>query len=163
MKIRQLSLEEAEFVAHRLAIETMNSDDEPIPPFHTRERGKLESSLATPFQTFDGKPVYRTFYRRAALLFYLVAKNHCFENGNKRMAVTLTSVFCLINRRWLEITNKDLYDIACVVAKSNPKEMDKVLQVLNQLFKEHIVALDKKFYIDRRKYRYRHKIVGIAK
>jgi prophage maintenance system killer protein len=88
--IRKISLQEAEYVAHRLAVELMPFN-EPIPPFSTRFPGKLESCLEQPFQTFDNKSLYYFFIQKAAILFYLVVKNHPFNNGNKRMAVTLFS------------------------------------------------------------------------
>jgi len=143
MTIKPLTLKEAEFVAHTLAVELMDSANEPMPPFGTRSPGKLESSLAEPFQTFGGKYLHRTFIERAAVLFYLVTKNHCFENGNKRMAITLTLVFFYINKRWLNIPPKDLYGIACAVAESTPSERDSMHRYLVQVFSGHRVSLAK--------------------
>jgi death-on-curing family protein len=139
MPIQQLTLVQAEFIAHALATELMNSDGEPIPPFDTRYPGKLESCLAQPFQTFDGKFLYKTFVERAAILFYLVTKNHCFENGNKRMAVTLTALFCFINGRWLNVPPETLYKIACDVADSNPKDMEIMHGTLVKFFRKYLV------------------------
>lgn len=78
MSIKKLSLHQAEHVAHTLAKEIMDWDEEPIPPFHTRHPGKLESCLNEPFQIFDGKPLHRTFIKRAAVLFYLITKKPLF-------------------------------------------------------------------------------------
>lgn len=141
MSYRPLSIEEAEYIAHRLAKEMMDSINEPIPPFHTADNNKLESSLQAPFQTFEGKYLHRKFAERAAVQFYLVTKNHCFSNGNKRMAVTLTTVLCFINGKWLRISQKSLYDIACSVAESNPKEMKQVVEVLTRAFKNNLESL----------------------
>lgn len=135
MTIQRLTLRQAEFVAHRLAVELMNFDDEPMPQFDARDAGKLESCLAEPFQTFDGKYLHRTFIERAAVLFYLIAKNHCFVNGNKRMAVTLTSVFFFINKRWLNIAPLELYKIACDVAESESNDRENVHDSLVAIFK----------------------------
>lgn len=44
MKIRKLDLIDAEYVAHRYAVERLNFDDEPMPPFDTRA-GMLEGLL----------------------------------------------------------------------------------------------------------------------
>jgi death-on-curing family protein len=110
-----------------------------MPPFHTREPGKLESCLAEPFQTFNGKYLHRTFWERAAVLFYLITKNHCFSNGNKRMAVTLTTSFCYINKRWLKVPPKELYEIACSVAESDPKKKHIYQTALVATFKEFAV------------------------
>lgn len=141
MTIRPLYIEEAEYIAHRLAAETMNFVDEPIPPFNTRSPGKLESCLVEPFQTYDKKYLHFSFVSRAALLFYLIAKNHCFSNGNKRMAVTLTLVFCYVNKRWLDIPPRQLYDVANDVAMSRPKDRDVVISGLKAVFSQHITKL----------------------
>lgn len=137
MTIKQLSIEDAEFIAHALALQTMNSNDEPIPAFHTRQSGKLESCLAEPFQTYDGKSLHRTFDQKAAVLFYLITKNHCFENGNKRMAVTITLAFFFTNKRWLSIDPLELYEISRHVAESKPKERSTVQSALVVLFKKY--------------------------
>lgn len=139
--IRPLYIEEAEFIAHRLALETMDFVDEPIPPFDTRSKGRLESCLLEPFQTFDGKFLHFRFISRVSLLFYLIAKDHCFQNGNKRMAVTLTMVFCFVNKRWINIHPKTLYDVADFVAKSDPADKEEVIKKLKKIFKEKIVKI----------------------
>lgn len=74
-----LTVEEVERLAHRLAKETLDFN-EPIPDFRTRYPGKLESCLAQPFQRFDRKSLYATPERRTATLFYLMIKNHPFQN-----------------------------------------------------------------------------------
>lgn len=142
MPIRQLTLIEAEFIAHDLARQLMSSDNEPMPPFSTRHPGKLESCLAEPFVTFDGRFLHRTFTKRAAVLFYLVTKNHCFENGNKRMAVTLTMAFFFLNKRWINIPSTDLYKIACSVAESDPKDRENVVSALTATFNRYKTSLD---------------------
>lgn len=141
MTIKPLYIKEAEFVAYRLAVELMNSDDEPIPAFDTRSPGKLESCLAQPFQTAGGKYLYYSFVSRAALLFYLITKNHCFYNGNKRMAVTLTMSFCYKNKRWINIPPRKLYEIANTVAESDPKNQNEVIGILKEMFKKAMIHL----------------------
>lgn len=140
MKIKQLTLWEAEFIAHSTASELMEYD-EPLPPFGIRYPGKLESCLATPFQTFSGKPLYRYLYMRVAVLFYLVIKNHPFENGNKRMAVMLVFVFLFDNKKWVDVNPDSLYRLASGVAESSPKNKAAVMDVLEKFFKDNIVPL----------------------
>lgn len=137
MTFKPLTIDEAEFIAHRLCVELMNREDEPIPPFDTRSPGKLESCLAEPFQTFDGILLHRGFARKAAVLFYLVIKNHCFSNGNKRMAVALTASFFYINNRWLDVNATALYRVARSVAESSPRIRDEVTEILTDFFREH--------------------------
>jgi prophage maintenance system killer protein len=137
MTIRRITLEDAEFIAHRAAVEMMSFIDEPIPPFNTRYKGRLESCLDEPFKTFDGKFLHYTFHERAAVLFYLIARSQCFMNGNKRMAVMLTAIFFFINKRWFSIPPKQLYDIAVAVGKSPDKKMKEDIKNLTKLFKKY--------------------------
>lgn len=116
----------------------MNNSDEPIPPFDTADTAKLDSSIAAPFQTFGGNPIYKTFTERAALLFYLITKNHCFSNGNKRMAVTITVVFSYINNRRVNISPEDMYELACWVAESRAADKEVVQSRLVDIFKSNI-------------------------
>jgi death-on-curing protein len=141
MKIRQLTLDDAEFIAHSTAVELLHADNEPIPPFNTRHPGKLESCLAQPFQSFNGRNLYRTLAERAAVLFYLISKNHCFVNGNKRMAVTLTLVLLFTNKRWVNVGPVDLYNLACTVAESGPSQRDAMHVMLTEFFRSHMKHL----------------------
>ena len=90
--IKELSIKEVEYIAFRLARELM-SFNEPILDFSSRFANKLESCLAMPFQRFDKKLLYRGLEEKAAILFYLMVKNHPFQNGNKRIAMTTLFVF----------------------------------------------------------------------
>jgi len=118
--MKNITIEEVEKLAHSLAKKQM-SWDEPIPAFGTRYPGKLESCLASVFQTFGRKDLYPTLVDKAAILFYLLVKNHPFINGNKRIAVTSLLVFLSLNNKWLSVSNEEMYDMALTVAKSSPK------------------------------------------
>jgi len=131
----KISVADVEYVAFRLAEELL-SWTEPIPPFETRYPHKLESCLLTPFQTYDRKSLYPTIERKAAALFYFMVKNHPFENGNKRIALTTLLVFLLRNNRWLKVGNLVLYQIAVDTAKSDPKEKDRVINEIEIFIRE---------------------------
>lgn len=135
--MRQVTLAQAQYTAHTLAKELYDFD-EPIPEFTTRYPGKLESCLQQPFQVFDGKYLHFRLTRRAALLFYLIIKNHPFVNGNKRMAITITLLFLFINKKWLTVSPDGLYKIACNVAESSANDRNRVLEELNEFFKKYI-------------------------
>ena len=138
MKTKQVSIRQAKFIAHVLAQELMNYG-EPIPNFDTRLPGRLESCLNTPFQYFNGKPLYRYIPDKAAVLFYLIIKNHPFTNGNKRLAVTITLVFFHLNNKWVKIPPSDLYDIACEVASSDTKDKEHQISALKYIFKTYMI------------------------
>lgn len=131
MAIQPLTVGEIEYLAHRLAKEMMNWN-EPIPEFKTRFPNILESCLATPFQKFEGKEPYPQLFDKAAVLFYLMVKNHPFQNGNKRIAVTTMLVFLYNNGYWLEISNQELYNFAKLIASSPAKLKDSFIIAVQQ-------------------------------
>jgi prophage maintenance system killer protein len=57
--------------------------------FANEKDGSFHSSIATIYQTFDGKDLYPSIEEKAAMLLYLVTKNHSFSDGNKRIAAFL--------------------------------------------------------------------------
>lgn len=135
--MKVLKISHIEEIAHRMAAKQM-AWDEPIPDFGTRYAGKLESCLVQSFQTFDRRDLYPGLINKAAVLFYLMIKNHPFMNGNKRIAVTTMITFLLLNKKWLHVTNEELYEIAVWVAKSNPKTKDGVILAIQNFIERSI-------------------------
>jgi death on curing protein len=135
---RELKLIEVEYVAHRVAQELMEYN-EPIPSFNTRYPDILESCLKTPFQKFNRKSLYPTIEKKAATLFYLMIKNHPFQNGNKRVAVITLLYFLNINRRWINVPQYDLYLFAKKVAKSRAIKHKKVKKEILEFINNHII------------------------
>lgn len=138
--MRSVTIIEVEYVAHSLAQETM-SWDEPIPDFSSRFPNILESCLATPFQSFGGKKLYKGFIEKAAILFYLMIKNHPFQNGNKRIAMTALFYFLYKNKKWLRVDNQELYNFAKWVASSNPKLKKDTVAAIQTFLKSYLVNL----------------------
>jgi len=138
MNIKRITLPEIEYTAHRLAQQAMIWD-EPIPAFNTRFPHSLESCVNTPFQTYARKPLYRGLVGKAAILFYLMIKNHPFENGNKRVAVMTLLYFLGENNKWLKISINGLYRFAVDVAKSKAEEKDSIIASVERFLKAHII------------------------
>jgi death-on-curing family protein len=142
--VRALTILEAEYIAHQLALELMDYSEEPIPPFKTRYPHKLESCLAQPFQEYAGEELYPGLYRKAGMLFYLVIKNHPFKNGNKRMAVVLTLTFMYINGCSLHISTNELYRLAVSVAEAEARgDIEIVVAQLEKIFQEYSQAVSR--------------------
>ena len=80
-------------------------------------RNLLLSAIAQPRQTYGGRYVYRTIFDKAAALFYSVAKNHAFIDGNKRMGVAVLLIFLSANRYILFATDEELVQLALSVVK----------------------------------------------
>jgi death-on-curing protein len=62
-----------------------------------RDFGALESALAQPKATFDGRDLYPTVVDKASALAYGLAMNHPFVDGNKRIAHAAMAVFLELN------------------------------------------------------------------
>ncbi len=137
--IKQLSVAEVEYVAHRLAQELMDYG-EPIPPFDTRFPDRLESCLKTPFQKFDNKSLYSGVVLKTAMIFYLMIKNHPFQNGNKRVAVLTILYFLSENGRWIKVGNLTLYKFAKEVAESDASKSRETIQAIVDFLTMYVVS-----------------------
>ena len=76
-----------------------------------RDEGLLESALATPFQAFDGEPVYPSVQSKAAQLGFGLIRNHPFVDGNKRIGAHVMLVFLELNGIELHYNQQELIDI----------------------------------------------------
>jgi death-on-curing family protein len=138
--IKLLSIQEIEHIAFSLARELMTFD-EPIPDFKTRFPNILESCIYAPFQKFDKKFLYQGLIGKAAILFYLLIKNHPFQNGNKRIAMTALMVFLYKNSKWIKVDQKEFYNFAVWVASSGPKFKDETVMAVIKFLKSYIIDL----------------------
>jgi death-on-curing family protein len=138
MKLKPITINEIKYIAHSLAKETMDWN-EPIPEFNTRYPNKLESCIITPFQTFGKKLLFRGLIEKAAILFYLMIKDHPFQNGNKRIAVTALLVFLFINGHWLKMDAQTLYNRALWVASSPPDAKNEAVKYIEKFVRTSIV------------------------
>jgi death-on-curing protein len=138
-----LTVQEVEFLAFRLAREHL-SFDEPIPDFSTRFPNVLESCLVTPFMKFEGKFLYPSLAARGSILFYLLIKNHPFQNGNKRIAITTLLLFLSKYKKWLIVDAQKFYNFTVWVAQSQAEFKDEVVTAIEKFIKNHLVKLEAK-------------------
>jgi len=139
--MRKITFREVEYIAFSLAKQKM-SFHEPIPDFSTRYPNILESCLAIPFQSFEKKNLYPGFYQKAAVLFYLMIKNHPFQNGNKRIAMTTLFVFLFMNKKWLEVDVQELYNFTVWVASSPAKVKDETIKAIEKFLRTYAARLE---------------------
>jgi len=123
-----LTLDSFRELCFELAAQAHWVTEEPIPNFDTRYPGRLESCLETPRQVFGGQPLYPTLIDQAAILFYLLNKDHPFVNGNKRIALTALLVFLFLNGKWITALQDELYEFAIGVASSAAADKDHVVE-----------------------------------
>lgn len=140
MKIKKVNITDVEYIAHRLARETI-AWSEPIPDFSTRYTNALERCIETPFQSFGGKQLYPGLLKKSSILFYLMVKNHPFQNGNKRIAMTTLLYFLFQNKKWLKVDNQELYNFARWVAESNSKLKEDTVAAVETFLKSYIVDI----------------------
>ena len=135
--VKKLTLAEVEYLAHRLAKRHMDWG-EPIPHFSTRFPNKLESCIETPFMTYAKRSLYRGLESKAAILFYLMVKNHPFQNGNRRIAVTTLLVFLIKNKKWLKVGNQEFYNFAVWVAESPSALKDDTVKAVASFIRQNL-------------------------
>ena len=100
------------------------------------ERNKgLESIINDLYQTFDGEEVYKSVEEKASNFLYLIVKNHIYIDGNKRIAAALFIYFLnfygILNKDNNQIIdNNTLAAITLLVAQSNPKEKEIIIDLI---------------------------------
>lgn len=137
--MQNITIQDVEFIAFSLARELM-SFDESIPDYCTRFPGVLESCLACPFQSFGGRPLYRGLIAKTSTLFYFMLKNHPFQNGNKRIAITTLLVFLAMNGKWLRVGLKEFYDLSTRIAASDAAARTESEREIRAFIKGHLVS-----------------------
>lgn len=107
--------------------------------FGNEKDDSFKSSIGQIYQTFDGVDLYPSVEEKAAMLLYLVTKNHSFSDGNKRIAATLFLWF-LNNNRILyredgskRIADNTLVALTLMIAESRPEEKDVMVKVVVNL------------------------------
>lgn len=139
--MERITIKEVEHIAFKLAQEIM-SFNEPIPGFGTRFPNILESCLSAPFQSFGKKDLYPAFIEKAGVVFYLMIKNHPFQNGNKRVAMATLFYILYKNKKWLKVDAQTLYNFAIWVAESPSNAKEEVIQYIQKFIKKYMVKLE---------------------
>lgn len=107
--------------------------------FANEKDDSFKSSIGQIYQTFGGQDLYPTVEEKAAMLLYLVTKNHSFSDGNKRIAATLFLWFMIENGiLYDDMHNKRIDDATLValtllIAESRPEEKDTMIKVVVNL------------------------------
>ena len=111
--------------------------------FGNEKDDSFKSSIGQIYQTFDGVELYPSTEEKAAMLLYLVTKNHSFSDGNKRIAATLFLWF-LNNNHILyredgskRIADNTLVALTLMIAESRPEEKDVMVKVVVNLINKN--------------------------
>lgn len=81
-----------------------------------RDQGLLESALAQPRATFDGRPLCDDLFEMAAAYMFHIVQNHPFTDGNKRAGLVAALVFLVDNGIEIDAAPGELYDLTIGVA-----------------------------------------------
>lgn len=105
-----------------------------------RDKG-LEAIIGNIYQSFDGQDVYKSVEEKAANFLYFTVKNHVFVDGNKRIAATLFIYFLnfyniLYKDGQKTIDNNTLAALTLLIAQSNPKEKDVIIDLVINFLNE---------------------------
>jgi prophage maintenance system killer protein len=107
--------------------------------FGNEKDESFDSSINTIYQTFDGVELYPSIEEKAAMLLYLVTKNHSFSDGNKRIAAFLFLWFLDKNNILYRenghklIENNTLVALTLMIAESRTEEVDMMVRVVVNL------------------------------
>jgi len=86
-----------------------------------RDKDFLNSALARPFQTFDGKELYPTPIEKAASLIESILTNHPFIDGNKRTGYVLMRLFLLQSNLDIVANQEEKYIFVINIASGQSK------------------------------------------
>ena len=110
--------------------------------FGNEKDESFKSSIGQIYQTFGGDELYPSVEEKAAMLLYLVTKNHSFSDGNKRIAATLFLWFLNNNGiLYREDGSKRLADntlvvLTLMIAESKTEEKDVMVKVVVNLINQ---------------------------
>ena len=110
--------------------------------FGNEKDDSFKSSIGQIYQTFGGEELYPSVEEKAAMLLYLVTKNHSFSDGNKRIAATLFLWF-LNNNHILyrqdgskRLADNTLVALTLMIAESKTEEKDVMVKVVVNLINQ---------------------------
>lgn len=110
--------------------------------FGNEKDDSFKSSIGQIYQTFGGEELYPSVEEKAAMLLYLVTKNHSFSDGNKRIAATLFLWF-LNNNGILyredgtkRLSDNTLVALTLMIAESRTEEKDVMVKVVVNLINQ---------------------------
>jgi prophage maintenance system killer protein len=104
--------------------------------FGVQKDGGFISAVQQIKQGFGDSDIYPSLEEKAAMLLYLIIKNHAFIDGNKRIAAACFLLFLERNRLLFSengkpiISNEALASLTLFVASSQASEMETVKKLL---------------------------------
>ena len=142
LSIQKTTKEEPFRATYENAMEAINALKEKFGGsqwFANEKDDSFKSSIGQIYQTFGGEDLYPSVEEKAAMLLYLVVKNHSFSDGNKRIAAMLFLWFLNNNHALYaedghkRIADNTLVALTLMIAESRTEEKDVMVKVVVNL------------------------------
>lgn len=127
--MRYLTLVEV-LALHRLLVEQTGSSTA------VRDLGALESAIAQPRMTFEGRDLYGTLAEKAVALGFSIIQSHPFVDGNKRVGHAAMETFLVLNGHELRASVDESERVVIDVASGKCRR-----EQFLRWIQEHLVAL----------------------
>ena len=114
-------------------------------PITDKNIERLYELIARSTLSYFGYDEHLSTCDKVANLLYVIAKNHDFENGNKRTAIVVAHMTLMVNNLLLVMDADDLYDMVIMVVQSAPKDKDRIVNDVSREMGKHIEGMDKPF------------------
>ncbi len=112
----------------------------PVPLTECREE-IVAAALAGPAEGFADAEAYPTLPAKVGVLAYRLLKGHACVDGNKRLALLLSSAFLELNGHDLEASAEETEHVFRYAAGSAAGDYDQMLEMLTHWFEQAIRPL----------------------
>ena len=98
-----------------------------------RDKAGIESAIARPYSTFEGKELYPDPEDKASAIIESIIQNHPFLDGNKRTGYVLMRLMLLNSGKNIIATEEDKYNFVIEIASGNMN-----FKIIRKWIKNHI-------------------------
>ncbi|MCI1890605.1 MAG: type II toxin-antitoxin system death-on-curing family toxin [Schleiferilactobacillus harbinensis] len=95
----------------------------------------LELVVVQPTQAVFGRELYPTIWLKAAFILQKITKKHVFVDGNKRTALSATTVF--LNLNGYKLVHSDEEGKKLILSVTNAKDTEEVMLTVAEWLKAH--------------------------
>lgn len=106
---------------------------------------RLHGLIVRSTSDYFGHDEYLSICDKVANLLYVIAKNHDFENGNKRTAIVVAHMTIMVNNLLLTMSADDLYNLVITIVQSASQDRARVVSDTSRELGKHIEDMDKSF------------------
>ena len=103
--------------------------------------GVIERSCSSYF----GNNIYSSLDDKVAAIMYIIAKNHDFENGNKRTAIVAALTVLILNNYFLNIEPEELYSLVIGIVGSEPSDKQCVISEISSIIQNNKSPISQPF------------------